>query len=69
MKPNGLERRIKVGGILIIIGMFIALLSLIWRHPLSFLVPFVISVVLIVSGIVYYLVSLVKVEEADPEGE
>lgn len=59
-----IERRVQLSGLLLMIGMLIELLSLVWSHPIAFLIFIVISGSFIISGIVYYLVSLITMDKS-----
>jgi hypothetical protein len=53
-----LEKRIRRSALLISLGVVVLLVSLLWRHPLSFLSFLVIGCPLILAGAVLYLYSL-----------
>lgn len=57
--PVFIERRIRLAGILIALGLLIQLLTLVWTHPLAFLAFLLIGMPLEVAGILLYLYSLV----------
>jgi predicted membrane channel-forming protein YqfA (hemolysin III family) len=52
------ESRIRWCGILIFIGVAIVLLSLLWKHPLSFLTFLMLGCPLVLVGVLFYLYSL-----------
>lgn len=56
-----MERRLRISGILIALGLLVEALSLIRVHPLAFLGFMFIGGGLLVIGIVIYLYSLVSV--------
>lgn len=56
---NRMHRRLRVAGILIILGLIVEALSLIRVHPLSFLAFMFIGGTLLVVGVAVYLYSLV----------
>lgn len=56
-----MERRLRISGILIVLGLFVEALSLIRVHPLAFLGFMLIGGGLLVIGIGIYLYSLVSV--------
>jgi hypothetical protein len=66
-----MERRLRVSGILIVLGLVVEALSLIRTHPLAFLGFMFVGGGLLVAGIAIYLYSLVSVasspESASPE--
>lgn len=53
-----LEKRIRASALLISFGVAVLLLSLLWKHPLSFLSFLVVGCPLIVGGALLYLYSL-----------
>ena len=53
-----LEKRIRRSALLISLGVVVLLVSLLWRHPLSFLSFLVIGCPLILAGALLYLYSL-----------
>lgn len=56
-----MERRLRISGILITLGLFVEALSLIRVHPLAFLGFMFIGGGLLLMGIAIYLYSLVSV--------
>jgi hypothetical protein len=61
-----LHRRLRISGVLIILGLLVELLSLIRIHPLAFMAFLVIGGALLLAGVVLYLFSLVSVGGAPP---
>jgi hypothetical protein len=60
-KPSGfISKRLKLSGILIIAGLLVEGLSLLWNHPLSFVVFLGLGGLLLAAGIVVYLWALVS---------
>jgi hypothetical protein len=59
-KKVNLERRLRLAGTLIVLGLLIELASLLWSHPLAFIVFIAAGGLLIGVGIVIYLYSLVS---------
>lgn len=55
-----MERRLRISGVLIILGLLIEAFSLIWVHALSFIVFALVGGALIGLGILLYLYSLVS---------
>jgi hypothetical protein len=53
-----LEKRIRRSALLISLGVVVLLVSLLWRHPLSFLSFLVIGCPLILAGALLYLYSV-----------
>jgi hypothetical protein len=56
-----MERRLRISGMLILLGLVVEALSLIRIHPLAFLGFMFVGGGLLVAGIVIYLYSLVSV--------
>ena len=54
-----MNRRLRLSGLLIVIGLTIQLATLLWNHPLSFLTFLFVGSPIVFSGIVVYLYSLV----------
>lgn len=55
----GIQRFLKVSSVLIIAGLLAEIVSLLWFHPLSFVLFAFVGASLIGLGIMVYLVSLV----------
>jgi hypothetical protein len=72
MKLNeiGIRRFLQVSSTLVIAGLLLEIVSLLWFHPLSFVLFAFVATTLIGLGILVYLVSLVFVVEppAGPQG-
>jgi len=58
---SGMLRLLQVSGALIILGLLVEVASLVWFHPLSFVLFAFVSVPLTGLGVLVYLVSLVFV--------
>jgi hypothetical protein len=56
-----ISRRLRLSGILIIVGLVVEGLSLVWNHPLSFVAFLGLGGLLLAAGIVLYLWTLVSV--------
>ena len=61
-----MERRLRISGVLIVLGLLVEALSLIRIHPLAFLGFMFVGGGLLVAGIGIYLYSLVSIA-APPE--
>ncbi|MBL8187791.1 MAG: hypothetical protein JNK38_07275 [Acidobacteria bacterium] len=57
-----LEKRIRLSGLLLILGLLVELGSLHWSHPTAFLFFLLLGGLLMAAGIVIYLLSLVSAE-------
>ena len=55
----GIRRFLQVSSGLIILGLLVEIVSLLWFHPLSFVLFIFVGVILIGLGIGVYLISLV----------
>ena len=56
---TGIERALQVASVLIIIGLLVEIASLLWFHPLSFVLFVFVSASLTALGVLVYLVSLI----------
>jgi hypothetical protein len=54
-----IERRIRWSGLLIGAGLVVQMLTLLWTHPLAFVVFLLIGCPLVGAGVLLYLYSLV----------
>lgn len=59
----GIRRLLRVSSGLVIVGLLLEIVSLLWFHPLSFVLFAFVAAGLIGAGILVYLVSLVFVVE------
>ena len=57
---NATERRFRVSGVLIAFGLLILFVSLIPNHALAFVGFAVVGAPLLLAGIIWYLISLLK---------
>jgi hypothetical protein len=57
----GMGRLLRISSGLVIVGLLLEIVSLLWFHPLSFVLFAFLAAALIGSGILVYLVSLVFV--------
>ena len=55
-----IDRRLRVSGILVILGLVIEAVCLMWSRPIAFVVLVVFGGALIVMGVLYFLYSLVS---------
>ncbi|HWO01747.1 MAG TPA: hypothetical protein VNS63_21005 [Blastocatellia bacterium] len=55
-----MERRLCIAGMLIGLGLLIELASLLWSHPIAFILFIAAGGLLIAAGILVYLYSLVS---------
>jgi hypothetical protein len=59
LSETGMRRLLQVSSALIIVGLLLEIVSLVWFHPLSFVLFAFIAATLIGLGILVYLTSLV----------
>jgi hypothetical protein len=58
-----LEKRIRLAGLLIAIGLLVQLITLNWVHAISFMASMIIVIPLVLAGIAIFLLSLVSVRQ------
>lgn len=58
-----IDRELQISGTLLILGLAVAIISLLWKAPLAFLLFAGVGGLLIVAGIVVYLYSIVSSSE------
>ena len=63
-KTINMDRRLRIAGTLIVLGLLIELGSLLWSHPLAFILFIVVGGLLMAAGILVYLYSLVSGEDS-----
>lgn len=66
MIPTKMERRVRISGTFVLVGLLVELISLVWSHPTTFILFLMPGTLLIALGILLYLFSLVSVN--DPNG-
>jgi len=71
-QADSINMRLRLAGVLIVVGLLTQALTLLWNHPLSFVAYMVIGGLFMAIGIVVYLLTLVnlagKAENADNQG-
>lgn len=61
MQPGGsMERRLRISGIIVIIGLLVEALCLVWSKPIAFVVLVCIGGALIGVGVLFFLYLLVS---------
>jgi hypothetical protein len=55
-----LERRLRISGTLIILGLIVEALCLLWSRPIAFVLFIGLGGTLLAAGILFYLYSLVR---------
>jgi hypothetical protein len=63
----GMGRLLRISSGLVIVGLLLEIVSLLWFHPLSFVLFAFVAAALIGLGILVYLASLVFVVSPSPE--
>jgi hypothetical protein len=59
LRATGIQRFLQVSSGLVILGLLVEIVSLLWFHPLSFVLFIFAGVILMGLGILVYLLSLV----------
>lgn len=63
----GLEKRLRLAGLLLIAGLLVEAVCLLWVRPIAFILMVVAGGLLCVTGIAVYLYSLVSTAATPPE--
>ena len=63
----GIEKRLRLAGLLLIVGLLVEAVCLQWARPLAFILLVVVGGILCAAGIAVYLYALVSASEAKPE--
>jgi energy-converting hydrogenase Eha subunit E len=58
MPHRKIEKRLRIAGILVALGLVILFLTIFWNHPLAFVVFLAVGVPITLAGILLYLFSL-----------
>jgi polyferredoxin len=53
-----ITKRVRIAGVLILLGLVVESLSLMWNHPLSFIAFLAVGGLLLAAGVVVYLLML-----------
>ena len=61
---NPMERRLRLSGLLLILGLLTEAICLFWARPISFVVLIAVGGVLLLLGVVLFLVSIVPVKHS-----
>jgi len=59
-QADSINMRLRLAGVLIVVGLLTQALTLLWNHPLSFVAYMVIGGLFMAIGIVVYLLTLVN---------
>jgi hypothetical protein len=66
IQGNGMDRRLRIAGLVVLLGLLIQLVSLRWAHPLAFLLFAFLGGPVVLVGIGVFLYSLVSVRPPQP---
>jgi hypothetical protein len=58
---HAMQRRLRLGGVLIVLSLMVEVISLFWASPIAFLVFMFVGGLLLALGLAVYLYSLVSV--------
>ena len=61
---NSLERRLRLSGLLLILGLLTEVICLFWARPISFVVLIAVGGTLLLLGIVLFLVTIVSIKHS-----
>lgn len=64
MTSTKMQRRVRISGTLVFLGLLVELASLLWATPTAFLFFLMPGALLMAAGILLYLYSLVSVAQA-----
>lgn len=67
-RPPAIERRVRLAGLLVCVGMLIQVLTLVRIHPLAFVAFILIGCPFVAAGLLLYLYSIVSYAEGRREG-
>ena len=61
-----MDRRLRLSGVLVTLGLLIQLASLWWTHPTAFLAFAFLGGPIVIAGVVIFLYSLVSIRADEP---
>jgi len=64
-----MAKRLRISGILVLIGLLTELLSLLWSQPASFLAFLLIGGPFLLSGMLFFLYSLVAMDSSASQND
>ena len=64
-----MEKRLRISGILVLIGLLTELLSLLWSQPASILAFILIGGSFLLSGMLFFLYSLVAMDSSASQND
>jgi hypothetical protein len=59
-QPSKIERRLRMASLLVGAGLLVALVSMLWNHPLSFMLFLFGGMPLCAGGAILYLLAIVR---------
>ena len=66
---KSINKKLRISGGLIALGLLVQALSLLWNHPLSFIAYVTIGGLFVAGGIVLYLFTLVNIPSGELEDD
>jgi len=64
--PPLLTRRLRLSGLLVILGLIVEAITLFWAHPTAFLVFLGLGGLLVAAGVLLYLFALATYSSSSP---
>lgn len=61
-----LSRRLKLAGILVVLGLLVEAATMFWPHPTAFLVFLGLGGLLVAAGVLLYLIAIVTIPVTPP---
>lgn len=61
---NPLERRLRLSGLLLILGLLTEAICLFWARPISFVLLIAVGGTLLLLGVVLFLASIVSIKDS-----
>lgn len=61
---NSLERRLRLSGLLLILGLLTEAICLFWARPISFVALVAVGGALLLLGVALFLVSIVSIKDS-----
>ena len=69
MVQNPIEPRLRIAGVLVLLGLLVEALTLWWSHPVAFLVFLFIGFPILLLGILLFLYSLISAQGPTHQSE
>lgn len=69
MRQSRIERRIRVAGGLVLAALLLAVVGLLWKHPLSFALLHLLALAIFIAGCAIYLLALLPAHESSRDRE